>query len=206
MTLFLLPSGLLRAQPSTGTAETLHEGDLIFIHSNSSQAPAIEEATGSDWTHVGVLLSRSKSWYVAEAAQEVTLTPLEQFIARGQKREYEVKRLKAWSAAPDKKALSRLTKWLLDNRGKKYDIYFEWSDRTMYCSEYVWKAYNYALRGRPVLSEPQKFSELKLEGPKAQELFSKRYVAAGKKLNQQEKIVTPVALFNSELLETVPQP
>ncbi len=29
--------------------------------------------------------------------------------------------------------------------GKPYDIYFEWDDRAIYCSEIVWKAYQHAL-------------------------------------------------------------
>ncbi|HNW44624.1 MAG TPA: YiiX/YebB-like N1pC/P60 family cysteine hydrolase [Elusimicrobiales bacterium] len=204
----LTPARLCAAEPAPApaqAAEALHEGDIIFIHSNSSQASAIEEATASDWTHVGVLLFRDKAWQVAEAARTVTLTPLPDFIARSRGGGYSVLRLKAWDAAPDKKALARLTKWLLGEKGKKYDIYFEWSDAAMYCSEYVWKAYNYALRGRPVLSAPQKFSDMNLAGPRAQELFEKRYVAAGRKLNPAEPIVTPVALYNSPLLRQLKQ-
>ena len=202
----LLPAALFSAQAAPArAAEDLREGDIIFIHSVSAQAPAIEEATSSDWTHVGVVILEKKSWYVAEAARTVTLTPLPDFIARSRGGEYEVKRLKAWAAAPEKKALARLKKWLTGEQGKKYDIYFEWSDEALYCSEYVWKAYNYALRGRPLLAPPQKFSEMKLGGPRAQELFTKRYAAAGKKLAPEEPIVTPVALYNSPLLQPVPR-
>lgn len=204
LSLFLLqPAAIFSARP--GPVQDLREGDIVFIHSTSAQAPAIEEATGSDWTHVGVLVSRDKAWYVAEAARTVTLTPLPEFIARSSGGDYAVKRLKAWGKSPDKKALSRLKKWLSGEMGKKYDIYFEWSDEAMYCSEYVWKAYSYSLRGRPVISPPQRFSDMKLDGPRAQELFTKRYAAAGKKLAPEEPIVTPVALFNSPLLQSVPR-
>lgn len=30
-------------------------------------------------------------------------------------------------------------------KGKPYDIYFEWSDDKIYCSELVWKIYKHAL-------------------------------------------------------------
>ncbi len=29
--------------------------------------------------------------------------------------------------------------------GKSYDLYFEWTDETIYCSELVWKIYKEAL-------------------------------------------------------------
>ena len=78
--------------------------------------------------------------------------------------------------------------------GKKYDIYFEWSNDTLYCSEYVREAYCYALNDHPELSRPQKFSDIKLVGPPAVKLTTKGYTAAGKKLNMDETIVTRAAL------------
>ncbi len=191
--------------PSAAGKALVQDGDIIFIHSGSSQASAIEEVMGSSWTHVGVVFKKDSSWFVAEAAASVSLTPLEKFIEKSRDGGFEVKRLKDWRARPAAKDLARLKKRLSDDLGKKYDIYFEWSDKTLYCSEYVWKAYHSALRGHPDLSKPQKFSDLKLDGPLAKELIAKRYKAAGKELNMNEPIVTPLALFNSDLLYTVPQ-
>ena len=191
--------------PSAAGKARLQDGDIIFIHSRSSQAPAIEEVMGSSWTHVGVVFKKDPAWFVAEAAASVSLTPLETFIGKSRDGGFEVKRLKEWRARPAAKDLARLKKRLSDDLGKKYDIYFEWSDKTLYCSEYVWKAYHSALHGHPALSKPQKFADMKLDGPLAKELIAKRYKAAGKELNMDEPIVTPLALFNSDLLYTVPQ-
>lgn len=200
------PAAAYSAEPPAIAGKTrLQEGDIVFIHSRSSQAPAIEEVMGSSWTHVGVAVMRDSSWFVAEAAGTVSLTPLSTFLDKSRERQFIVKRFREWGRGPAKKDLLRLKKRLLADLGKKYDIYFEWSDTALYCSEYVWKAYYNAVSRRPVLSKPQKFSDLKLDGPLAKELIEKRYTAAGKKLNLDEPIVTPVALLNSALLQTVPQ-
>lgn len=190
-----------RAAESSG----LQEGDIIFIQSGSSQAPAIAEVMGSSWTHVGIVVRRDSEWLVAEAAGPVKLTPLGKFIKGSAGGRLVVKRLKKWSRRPPPKELAALNEWLFSKLGKDYDIYFEWSDSALYCSEYVWKAYYEALSWHPVLSRPQKFSDLKLDGPLAKRLIDKRYGAAGKKLDPEEPIVTPVALLNSGLLLTVPR-
>jgi hypothetical protein len=201
--LLLAPPAFSMELPPGAGKMSLREGDIIFIHSGSSQAPAIEEVMGSSWTHVGVAVRKGASWFVAEAAGTVSLTPLSKFLGRSRDRGFMVKRFKEWGARPVKKDLLSLKKRLSAELWKKYDIYFEWSDASLYCSEYVWKAYYNAVTGHPALSRPQKFSDLKLDGPLARELINKRYTAAGKKLNMDERIVTPAALLNSSLLQTV---
>lgn len=180
----------------------LQEGDIIFIRSMSSQAPAIEEVMGSSWTHVGIAVKRGAGWVVAEAAGTVSFTPLAKFLDKSRDRAYVVKRYTGWGPRPAKKNILALKKWLSAAVGRPYNIYFEWSDEALYCSEYVWKAYN-ALPTHPVLSRPRKFSDMKLDGPLARALIDIRYKPAGKKLNMGELVVTPVALLNSILLRTV---
>jgi len=192
-----------KAPPPAGMPN-LHEGDIVFIRSASAQAPAIAEVMGSSWTHVGVAVMRDSKWFIAETAATVSLTPPADFLGKSRDGEFIVKRLKKWASRPAKNDLARLKEWLFSNIGKKYDIYFEWSDAALYCSEYVWKAYYSALPEHPALSKPQKFSELNVTGPLARQLIDKRYKAAGKNINMDELIVTPVALLNSGLLLTVP--
>ena len=45
----------------------LQHGDLIFHKSQSPQSKAIFEATGSEWSHVGILVKNKNTWYVVEA-------------------------------------------------------------------------------------------------------------------------------------------
>ncbi len=202
--LFLLAPAIAFSQEAPPLAENipLREGDIVFTQSMSAQAPAIAEAMGSSWTHVGVAIMKDSSWFVAETAATSSLTPLSKFLDKSRDRRFAVKRFKKWSDKPDKKGLRKLKKWLFANMGKKYDIYFEWSDDAYYCSEYVWKAF-YALPGHPVLSKLQKFMDLKQNGPLAKVLLEKRYGSAEKRLNLNEPIVTPLALFNSDLLQAV---
>jgi hypothetical protein len=203
--LFLLAPAAAFSQEAQSASENipLREGDIIFIQSMSAQAPAIAEAMGSSWTHVGVAIMKDASWLVAETAATSSLTPLSKFLDKSRDRQYTVKRFKKWSEKPDKKGLARLKKWLFAHLGRKYDIYFEWSDDAYYCSEYVWKAFHNALPGHPALSTPQKFMDLKQGGPLAERLLKKRYGSAEKRLDLDEPIVTPVALLNSDQLETV---
>ncbi|EKR92207.1 orthopoxovirus protein, PF05708 domain protein [Leptospira santarosai str. CBC379] len=53
MILFLLCCPILEAQSESSL--NLEEGDLIFHESNSQQARAIRLATGSRYTHVGIV-------------------------------------------------------------------------------------------------------------------------------------------------------
>ena len=69
-------------------------GDIIFHTSQSSQSKAIEAATNSPYTHMGILYVKNDNAYVFEAAKTVKLTPLWEWIQRGKNNKYVVKRLK----------------------------------------------------------------------------------------------------------------
>ena len=72
----------------------LKDGDLIFQTSRSSQSKAIQLATNSKYSHCGIVFKEGDSFYVFEAVQPVKRTPLAEWIARGEKGEFVVKRLK----------------------------------------------------------------------------------------------------------------
>ena len=173
--------------------DLLRDGDLIFQQSRSTQATALEEATGSTWTHTGIVLRRDGRWMVAEASATVRYTPLDKFVGKGKGRRVVVKRIADASGNPGPKALEREIAKYLD---RSYDLLFEWSDRRIYCSELVWKVY----RPFVLLTLPQRFGEMNLRGPEVAKLILSRYSATGKKINLDEPIVTPVAIFNSKKL------
>ena len=57
------------------------EGDLVFQSlPRGPLVDAIEGVTGSEWSHCGVLMKRSGSWYVVEALGEVRWTPYAEWI------------------------------------------------------------------------------------------------------------------------------
>lgn len=179
-------------------------GDLIFQKSLSPQSAAIKEATGSEWTHVGLLnYSEFGEWQVIESRKEsVVVTPIKKFIERGKDHEILVMR---WS----RHEVSRPRNWnrvLLEIRalsGRPYDLLFEWSDQAIYCSELVFKSFIYVFGAAP--GKLQTFGELKLDGPEVQRLIQERIVQKGKALSLDEKIITPVSLLNSpELIPVEP--
>jgi hypothetical protein len=61
----------------------LKEADLIFQTSTSNQSRAIFVATGSAYTHMGILKQRGDTWVVIEAAAQVRETPLREWVHRG---------------------------------------------------------------------------------------------------------------------------
>ena len=79
---------------SSSFSDELKDGDLIFQTSRSSQSKAIQLATNSKYSHCGIVFKEGDSFYVFEAVQPVKRTPLAEWIARGEKGEFVVKRLK----------------------------------------------------------------------------------------------------------------
>jgi hypothetical protein len=61
----------------------LSDGDLIFQTSRSSQSAAVQHATGSIWSHMGMIVLRNGQPYVLEASATVRYTPLAQWVVYG---------------------------------------------------------------------------------------------------------------------------
>lgn len=163
-------------------------GDLVFIKSQTSQSQALRDATGSEWTHVGI-------YYDNQVYESTGRTSLQAFIDRSKNSAVLFKRFKDFQDTQVfKSALMKYYK-------KPYDIYFEWSDDKIYCSEFVYKVYFDAFNVE--VGELQKFKEMNLEAPSVKELIKLRY-KNGKKFNEEETIVTPVSLVNSNKTYSLP--
>ncbi|HEX5162612.1 MAG TPA: YiiX family permuted papain-like enzyme [Steroidobacteraceae bacterium] len=171
------------------------DGDIIFHTSKSTQSAAIQRATNSPYSHVGVVFFRDGKPYVFEAIATVRYTPLAQWIARGDGGRYVVRRLKQ---APTAEQAAKLRRAALAFEGKPYDLYFEWSDDRIYCSELVWKLYDQALGVK--LGELQKLHEFDLTDPAVKAKLRERY---GSRVPLDEPVISPGAQFASPLLETV---
>lgn len=168
-------------------AQTLKVGDIIFHKSQSTQSKAITEASGSEWTHVGILVASAGKWYVAEAVGPVKATPLQDFINRGKNKEYRIYRFKHFNPKTMELALHNAIK----RQNKPYDIYFEMSDSRTYCSELVYKAM-LEVTGKEV-GTMQKFKDLRLTGPYVKALIKKRLTDTGRELDPNEPIITPIS-------------
>lgn len=173
----------------------VRDGDVIFHASRSSQSQAIQRATGSRYSHMGVILHRDGQPYVFEAIDPVTYTPLARWIARGSGGHYVLKRLRTPLTAQQTTKLRDAAEAF---RGRRYDLAFEWSDQRIYCSELVWKMYDRALGVRIGTLRPLR--SFKLDDPAVKAKLRERY---GERVPLAEPVISPAAMFDSPLLTTV---
>ena len=71
--------------PAQAGMDQLQPGDIIFHVSRSAQSKAIQLATKSPYSHVGVVESGSDGLVILEAVQPVKRTPVGEWIARGRR-------------------------------------------------------------------------------------------------------------------------
>lgn len=175
-------------------------GDIIFQTSRSSQSQAIQLAIHSRWSHMGIIFIRDNKAYVFEAVQPVKLTPLKQWIARGQDGHFAIKRLRNAKQLLNAKILQNMQAEGEEFIGRDYDPYFEWSDKRIYCSELVWKVY---ARGAGIrLSDPSRMRDFDLTNRKVAAKLHERY---GSHVPLDEAVVSPQEIYSSDKLLTVYQ-
>nr|WP_253900237.1 YiiX/YebB-like N1pC/P60 family cysteine hydrolase [Corallococcus carmarthensis] len=120
-----------------GVAAKVRTGDVVFQTSGSRQSKAIQVATHSPLSHVGLVEVTPEGAFVVEAVQPVKRTPFAQWKARGVKGRLLVMRPQGVDDAAKARAVVEAKRHL----GKPYDALFGWGDEAMYCSELVRKAY-----------------------------------------------------------------
>lgn len=81
---------LISCQSKTDTTG-IQNGDIIFQTSTSGQSKAIQIATGSKYSHMGIIYKLGNDFFVYEAVQPVKLTPLNDWINRGENGHYVVR-------------------------------------------------------------------------------------------------------------------
>jgi len=175
--------------------EQLRDGDIIFHTSRSAQSLAVQKATHSKYSHMGVIFFRDGSPYVYEAVKTVRYTPLKKWVARGEGGHYIVKRLRNADRILTPEAVAKLVSAAGKYEGKPYDLTFEWSDDRMYCSELVWKIYYNGLGMK--IGRLQKLHEFDLGDPTVKVKMQERY---GDKVPNDETVISPAEMFSSETL------
>lgn len=189
----LLASGsLVHALPG------LIDGDIVFHTSRSTQSLAVQRATGSRYSHMGVVFHQGGKPYVLEAVETVRYTPLDRWVARGVNGEVVVKRLSNAKASLTPARTQRLRAAAEQFLGRPYDLQFGWSDKKIYCSELVWKAYDRALGVR--IGALQRVRDFNLVDPAVRAKMNERY---GSHVPLDEPVISPAAMFESPLLQTV---
>ncbi len=176
----------------------LRDGDIIFQTSLSTQSLAIQQATRSRYSHCGMIYRAGDKFYVFEAVQPVKTTPLDEWIARGKDEKFVVKRLKNADEVLTPATLAKMKRIGEGFRGRDYDLTFEWSDDRIYCSELIWKIYE---RGAGMeLGKLETLGDFDLSGVAVEAKLRERY---GDAVPLDATVISPAAIFDCELLETI---
>ena len=191
---FFVATILLSSMDLVAASPGFQDGDIIFQISKSTQSRAIQDATRSVYSHMGVILTLNSKTCVFEAVSTVKCTPLEEWISRGERGHFVVQRTKRdlLSDEKNRQLFYSISETFL---GKTYDLTFEWSDTRMYCSELVWKIYDRALGVQ--IGQLSKLRDFDLSSPAVKIKIKERYNG---KPPLEESVISPEAMFNSSLL------
>jgi len=187
------------------------------------------EATRSKWTHVGVVAKDPVTGQLSvfEASSKVKFSSLTDFVGKSHGAQVSVKRLdpavcaarKARDPAIDCNIGVNFNAKIGDAvekfHGKNYDRKFQESDDTIYCSELVDKVFreSFGIEIAPYesfqnmfgLKDGENWRDLEHD-PQRRHVFDAimaRFGPGGRDFQQDALVVSPVAQYNSELLQTV---
>jgi hypothetical protein len=169
-------------------------GDVVFQVMLSDQSRAIQLATKSQYSHVGIVIEKNGEPWVFEAVGPVKYTGWKDWVAQGDKQHFVAKRMKK---PLSQEAVNRIIESTKLYQGKAYDFPFSWTDEKIYCSELVWKLYKAA---DIELAPLAKLGSFDLDHPVVKAKLKERY---GDKIPLDENVVPPSALYTSNLLESV---
>lgn len=173
---------------------SVRNGDLVFIQNPSGQGKAIQLATGSKYTHVGIVFFEMGKPMVYHAVEPVSVNTLDEFIKMSSDGKCSIKRLKDTTLL-NPTAINTMLKEARSKLGTHYDIGFNWSDKELYCSEFVWKLYYHALKVE--IGAPRPLKAFNLTHPVVKQIMEQRY---GKTIPYEEKMISPGDMFSSSIL------
>ena len=192
---FLFACGCGRSGVDTSSFQ---EGDLIFQNKKIKSQDFLVFLSGSQYNNVGILHSTNGKWYVLEAVQPVQLTPVASWIKEGQGDGYVVKRVADADLVFTKEALEKMKKLRKDFMGSAYDSQYEWSDKSLYPAELVWKMYERALGVE--LCGLETLADFDLAEETVKQKIKEVY---GSRVPLYEELVTVKSIYNSAQLITV---
>lgn len=146
----------------------LRDGDLVFQESQSRQSAAILAATGSRFTHMGIVRWRAGATYVVEATATVRETPLPTWTRRGKGGRYAIYRVRDLTAAQATAMLRAAERYY----GRPYDSLFQPGDAAIYCSELPRLAF---LAIGISLGREQRLRDLNIDDGAVVQLLAKRW-------------------------------
>lgn len=147
---------------------------------------------------MGIIYKQGNDYFVYEAVQPVKLTPLNDWINRGENGHYVVKRIKNSENLLTPETLTKMKQIGEKYAGKDYDLYFEWSDSRIYCSELVWKIFKETVGLE--IGELEKLGDFNLTDNAVKQKLMERY---GDNIPKEELVISPASMFNSDQLVTI---
>ena len=190
---------------------TLQTGDIVFQESGNSQSFAIALASGSLYTHTGLIeISADGRVNVVEATGPVRTTSLDKWIEHGTGGRITIKRVKGLEAYAARKALAAAHA----HDGKPYDYFFYKGRDAIYCSELVHLAFKDGA-GLTIGAE-QRVKDLNIDNAAVRSLIEARWLqypeCVAKKAASfgacypmilEETLVTPASVARDAKLETI---
>ncbi len=176
----------------------VRDGDIIFQTSHSSQSLAIQRATGSAYSHMGLVFLRDPQAVRIRGSCDRSIHASRSLVARGVGHHFVVKRLRNADAVLGAAGIEQLRKAAEQFSGRHCDLTFDWSDDRIYCSELVWKAYDRSLGVQ--IGALQTIRDFNLTDPAVRAKLRQRY---GDNIPLNEPVISPVSMFRSTLLVTV---
>jgi hypothetical protein len=185
----------LQVKSLAPAALPLKNADVVFISNTSGQGKAIQLATHSKYTHVGLVFIENGKPVVYHAVEPVMKSTWDEFLAMSNGGTYEIKRLKNQQLLTQK-AVTSLQQHAQKDLGKHYDLGFNWDDERLYCSEYIWKIYHRSLNLQ--IGDLKPLRSFDLSHPAVKQKLKERY---GSHIPLDEKMISPGDMYNSPLLE-----
>lgn len=147
---------------------------------------------------MGIIYKQGINIFVYEAIQPVKLTPLNEWIKRGKNGHFVIKRIKNSENILTQEAITKMQQIGEKFIGKDYDLFFEWSDSKIYCSELVWKVYKEAVGLE--IGKLEKLGDFNLTDEAVKQKLYERY---GENIPKDELVISPANMYNSDKLITV---
>jgi hypothetical protein len=148
----------------------LKTGDIVFQTTTTSASDAIMLASGTEYTHVGIVdVDKNGRSRVIEAVGPMQEVPLDAWIKKGVGSRVTVKRIKGLEEATAKEAIASARRYL----GRPYDHFFYETRDQIYCSELVYAAF----QDGPGLTvgRQEKVRDLNIDTAAAQKLIAQRW-------------------------------
>ena len=191
-----------------GDYPLLQDGDLIFQTSTSNQSGAIMFATGSAFSHMGIIKNDHGVITVIEAAAKVKETPLKAWVNRGLLKRVAIYRDQR--ITPE--MAQRLLAYARTLYGKPYDLFFSFNNDAIYCSELPYLAYKAV---GIEIGKVEKISELNMDNMLVRKLVQSRWERDSECTERafdfdqcyryilNQSLVTPVSIANDPNLNMI---